>query len=237
MQLLAGLVFALGASMAQAMVLIVDDWNVTTGDSISDSTADGSTVFAPRISTGGTSLPRETFMANLTAGDGVSTEDCALCQMGHFANDASSEGHGYWGWRPSDLDLTGYSSIMLDISTDVAGADIILSFSDTGVAPIAEVWWKDLPSTTSLTLTALLPSGLTDVNFIYLDVLSVGGTYDDASASNWLGTRDYGAAAVGLDLDVDNLKLVAVPAPAPLALLSLGLAGIGYQRRKQAKAA
>ena len=62
---------------------------------------------------------------------------------------------------------------------------------------------------------------------------------DYSAISSIVITVDGAQVSSGLDFTLDEVMLVnrQVPEPITLALVGLGLAGFGYQRRKQIKAA
>ena len=262
---IATLGFATCGVAQAASTLLIDDFNFTGATTIADDqAANGVAVTASRNTGGGyigSPAARTTsngLWASLFTGDQITTEDCSACQQGHFTNSANSRGQGYWLWNNfGSMDLSGYETVDLQFATDVAGGDMIVSFSKAG-SLVDYVHVKDLGSTglvlTDLSLDISGLTGLGDIDDIRIDLFSVGTgsllgvPFDDQAAgfvdvSGYFGTLldgnpgngelDLGAGATGLDLNLDNPGL-RVPEPTTVAMMGLGLVGLWRRGRRRA---
>ena len=108
-----------------------------------------------------------------------------------------------------------FNLFTLDAST-FAGSDSFVSYS-------------------SRTLTV---EGFNNGVLVGSQVLNLSSNTYDNFAVNLLNIDEvrFGSAGSNLFWVADNFEVEFVPAPATLALVGLGIAGIGYGRRKQAKA-
>ena len=235
MALAAGLGLMASGSQVQAFPLSIDDFNFATGATATDSfPVDAVGVTVP-AGTGGSvyqDWSRTPITAWLTAGRTVSTIDCVNCQMGHFTAQSNSYGWGHWDWTGKSIE--GITDFEMLYSTDVFGADVIVSFDVDG-KKVAQFQSSDLQSTGGvLTPFHIDVPGISqlDITSIHLHVFSNGGNYTDPTG--WLGDLNLGAQATNLDFNVDNVTVTGVPEPATMALMGLGLAAFGWSRRKSA---
>jgi hypothetical protein len=120
-----------------------------------------------------------------------------------------------------------------NFSNEALGVDISSSFFVSLSASL---------DTAAQTLESLSAGGISDGNGFFtvafpgVGPLAIGG---ESSPDTIIETHEIGAGGFyqfTVRASADG-RISQVPAPATLALLGLGLAGIGYQRRKQNKAA
>jgi hypothetical protein len=242
--LTAGVAFA-GAAQA-APTIIIDDWNINadTGNFITDPpTASPSTLSRtgpPTGAVGGISLPRGNLYLNKTAGPDVNPAqvvDCFVCQAGTFSNASGVISNAYWSWTPSNLDLTGYSTVNFDYRADLTGADVVLSFFSGGVRIGNILQRSDLAGTGDAFVPisfnlADVGAPLVGVDAVFLDVFAQAGNFADPNRAG-LGTLNLGIGLDDLDFRIDNLRVPEVPEPGTIALLGLALAGLGVARRRR----
>jgi hypothetical protein len=227
------------AGPAFAASLLLDDFQFAVSAVAEDTSADGTGVTTSPRGTGGqvgTGFARDSIYANLVSGFSAATYDDSVFPAGFFST-AQGNGHGYWRWTATGLDLTAWDRLDLEYRADLLGADLILSFwSNGGSTLIGYVQSKDLAASTGSTYAptsfGLAALTLTNVTAVRLDVFSNGSSYTDP---NGLGTLALGTEIDDLDFLIRNAVFNSngtAPEPGTLALLGLGLAGLAASRRR-----
>lgn len=135
----------------------------------------------------------------------------------------------------STLFLDGYDAVLFDKSSPV-DSEILLGAFSAGTELVFRI---DVTNSSQSFFTgdaSRNPDGLAHALAI---------TTFDVTADNYVTIVGFEDLLGGGDLDFNDFKFqltnvidpIPVPAPAALMLLGIGLAGLGYQRRKQRKAA
>lgn len=186
---------------AQAASFVIDDFNVGTFSSVSDSSVDGSAVSAPSIIDGtnivmnGAGWTR-TLTADLTLADSMQTEVCDGCQAGHVTMDGPSNGIGTYTYAGAPVDLGAYSSLEFDWGADLPGANVDVIFSD-GSNTVTVASWSSLAATGGSTpgnLVTQAPvaiawgmvdrSAITQIEFVVNGVANMDSIIDNFTARN-----------------------------------------------------
>ena len=110
-------------------VVIVDDFNVASPASAVDTTVGGAgtgVAITGSASTEGTVMDGDTawrraLYAELTVGDRVAAQDCAVCQQAHVTANANSSGQYYLRWSGPPKDLSGHTRLQFDWTSDAPG--------------------------------------------------------------------------------------------------------------------
>ena len=221
----------LAAPMAHA-TFIIDDFETTSGFSVTDLTADGvagiqgtgvslgTTIDATNTVMGvlgGAAGWNRTIYAELDFVDAVSTQVCPTCDAGHLASGAGgASGNASFIYTGTALDLSAYTGTTLDIAwaADQAGATLMVTFTDSGALTDTYIF-PNTPNTGSSSIANLVSAGGVNLAFVTVDETQITGVRIDI-----LGVAD-------LDATIDQ-----IPLPGTLALLGLGLAGFGWRSRK-----
>ena len=225
---LPGLVCALVVTLpgfAQAAPFTIDDFNVGTASSVSDSTVDGTPVSAASVIDGGNIVMNgaagwtRTLTADLTAGQDMETVVCNNCMTGHVnMGGGSSNGIGTYTYAGSPLDLSSFTSLGFDWGADLAGASVDINFSD-GVNTSTAASWSALAATGGS--GTLVPQA------------TMGIAWGAVNSSAITEIQFLVNGVANLDSSIDNFTAV-VPIPAAAWLFGSALLGLVGVKRRQA---
>ena len=195
-----GLTIALTNS-AQAAAFVIDDFNVDTFSSVSDSSVDGSAVSAASVIDGinivmnGAGWTR-TLTADLTVADSIETEVCDVCKAGHVTVNGPSNGIGTYTYAGSPVDLSDYNSLGFDWGADLPGASVDVIFSD-GSNTLTVASWSSLAATggsapgdlvaqapMAIAWGSLNRSAITQIQFVVNGVPGLDSILDNFTAMN-----------------------------------------------------
>jgi len=206
----AGLAIAALLACSSAQAILIDDYNVATASSVSDSSLDAtatsaaSVIDGTNIVMGGAAGWTRDITASLTAGaDVIETIVCNGCQAAHVNAQNPATGIGEFIYSGSAVVFDG-TGISFDYTLDIAGTILNFYLSNGDVL-------------TTGPLAATLTGGSVNVSF---------GS-GDYSAITSLTVEVVGTQAA--DFTIDNLR--TVPTPASLLLLALGALGLGLRKK------
>lgn len=218
------LTIALSTS-TQAAPFTIDDFNVNTASSVSDTTVDLNSVSAPSVIDGGNIVMNgaagwtRSLTAGLTAGHGIQTAVCSNCMTGHVnMASGSSDGFGAYDYSGMAIDLSSYALLGFDWGADLAGASVDIIFGD-GVNTSTVASWSGLAATGgSGTLVRQANAGI------------AWGAVDSSAITE---IQFLVNGVPNLDSSIDNFTAV-VPIPAAAWLFGSALLGLLVVKRRQA---
>ena len=140
------------SNSALAASFTIDDFNVETPSSVSDTTI-GSPVSGPSVIDGGNIVMNgtggwtRTLTAELLGGGYTETEVCPNCDAGHVNMAGPSNGIGTYTYNGPAIDLSNLTSLSFDWGADLSGASVNILFSDNIGNTSIVASWSSLPAT------------------------------------------------------------------------------------------
>ena len=212
-------VLGLFLSTSAEAAFVIDDFNVDPdSDSIvRDDFAGAGTVTGASIIDGSNIVMdgfagwTRSLAANLSTGDNMDTIVCGNCQAGHVNMSSNSIGIGTFRYTGPAIDLSSYTHLVFDWSSDLSGAAVDIFFNGTSAAVSS---WSGLVGGTGMTTQTPMAIAWGNTAVFQIDFVVTAGV-------------------VGLDSNIDNIQAV-VPVPAAVWLFGSGLLGlVGIARRKK----
>ena len=211
-------VLGLFLSTSAEAAFVIDDFNVDSESIVSDDSAGSGSVTGVSIIDGSNIVMdgfagwTRSLAANLSTGDDMDTEVCNTCQAGHVnMNSNFSTGIGTFRYTGPAIDLSSYTHLVFDWSSDLSGAAVDIFFNGTSVAASS---WSGLVGGTGMTTQTPMAIVWGGAKIAQIDFVVTAGV-------------------VGLDSNIDNIQAV-VPVPAAVWLFGSGLLGlVGIARRKK----
>ena len=218
MSVLPACVLGLFLSTSAEAAFVIDDFNVASDSIVSDDSAGGGSVTGVSIIDGSNIVMdgfagwTRSLVANLSTADDMDTEVCNTCQAGHVnMNSNDSTGIGTFRYTGPAIDLSSYTHLVFDWSSDLSGAAVDIFFNGSSVAASS---WSGLVGGTGMTTQTPMAIVWGGAPIAQIDFVVTAGV-------------------VGLDSNIDNIQAV-VPVPAAVWLFGSGLLGlVGIARRKK----
>ena len=210
-------VLGLFLSTSAEAAFVIDDFNVASDSIVSDDSAGGGSVTGVSIIDGSNIVMdgfagwTRSLVANLSTGDNMDTIVCGNCQAGHVNMSSNSTGIGTFRYTGPAIDLSSYTHLVFDWSSDLSGAAVDIFFNGTSTAVSS---WSGLVAVTDMTTQTPMAIVWGGAKIAQIDFVVTAGV-------------------VGLDSNIDNIQAV-VPVPAAVWLFGSGLLGlVGIARRKK----
>lgn len=216
-------------NVAQAAPFVIDDFNVNNGSSVMDGSVGGS-VSGPSVIDGANIVMNgapdweRNLIADLSAGDGMTTSVCifSMCGAGHVSmNSGSSTGIGTFEYNGTTaIDLSSYALLGFDWGADMTEASVDIIFSDSSSNTETVASWSSLAATPG-NGSVLEPQTRMRINWGALD-------------SSAITQIQFVVDGVGnLDANIDNITAY-VPVPGAALLFGSALLGLGGVKRRKA---